>query len=141
MLLQGEKALDVERASEGRFGPDPMSPWQDWAGFQQWAADVDYSAAEGYDEADLEAPVPAPRQVFAIGLNYAPHAAEAGFTPPEQPVVFTKFPSCIVGPVATVMQEGKLLPRLPGHRRYQEDHRSRRGAHQGDAAARQCRPP
>ena len=40
-----------------------------------------------------------PRQVFAIALNYAPHAAEAGFTPPPVPLVFTKFPSCIAGPL------------------------------------------
>ncbi|MFG2018920.1 fumarylacetoacetate hydrolase family protein [Actinomadura geliboluensis] len=48
--------------------------------------------------ADLRAPVPAPRQVFAIGLKYHAHAAESGLAVPEQPVVFTKFPTCITGP-------------------------------------------
>ena len=47
---------------------------------------------------ELGAPVPRPRQVFAIGLNYAEHAAEAGYPPDSMPVTFTKFPSCIVGP-------------------------------------------
>ena len=46
--------------------------------------------------------MPDPRQVFAIALNYRPHAAEAGFVPPETPLVFTKFPTCITGPSATV---------------------------------------
>ena len=39
-----------------------------------------------------------PRQVFAIGLNYRDHAKESGIDIPKQPTVFTKFPSCIVGP-------------------------------------------
>ena len=47
---------------------------------------------------DLGAPVPRPRQVFAIGLNYAEHAAEAGYPPDAMPVTFTKFPSSIAGP-------------------------------------------
>jgi 2,4-diketo-3-deoxy-L-fuconate hydrolase len=43
-------------------------------------------------------PVSQPRQVFAIGLNYRDHAHEAEMEIPTQPTVFTKFPSCIVGP-------------------------------------------
>lgn len=34
----------------------------------------------------------------AIGLNYADHAAEAGMTVPPEPVVFTKWTSCLCGP-------------------------------------------
>ena len=51
---------------------------------------------------ELGAPVPRPRQVFAIGLNYAEHAAEAGYPPDSMPVTFTKFPSSIVGPDTVV---------------------------------------
>jgi len=40
--------------------------------------------------------------VFAVGLNYADHAAEAGIARPEAPVIFTKFASAISGPVTTV---------------------------------------
>lgn len=42
------------------------------------------------------------RQVFAVGLNYADHAAESGVEQPESPVIFTKFASAISGPVTTV---------------------------------------
>lgn len=35
---------------------------------------------------------------IAIGLNYSDHAAETGATVPPEPVVFSKAPSCIVGP-------------------------------------------
>ncbi len=34
----------------------------------------------------------------AVGLNYADHAAESGMPIPKEPILFTKAPSCIVGP-------------------------------------------
>ena len=46
--------------------------------------------------------MPRPRQVFAIGMNYAAHAAEAGVEIPQLPPTFTKFPTCLTGPDATV---------------------------------------
>jgi len=51
----------------------------------------------------LGPPSPRPRQVFAIGLNYAAHAAESGQPVPEHPTTFTKFPSCITGPFVDVV--------------------------------------
>ncbi len=35
---------------------------------------------------------------IGVGLNYADHAAEAGMQAPLEPILFTKAPSCIVGP-------------------------------------------
>jgi 2-keto-4-pentenoate hydratase/2-oxohepta-3-ene-1,7-dioic acid hydratase in catechol pathway len=64
--------------------------------------EVSWEHAVVFDVDDLDAPVPDPRQVFAIGLNYAPHAAEAGYTAPDVPMVFTKFPTCITGPTTEV---------------------------------------
>ena len=46
----------------------------------------------------LLAPVPRPRAIFGIGLNYAKHAAEGGAEPPEAPIVFTKIPSASAPP-------------------------------------------
>jgi 2-keto-4-pentenoate hydratase/2-oxohepta-3-ene-1,7-dioic acid hydratase in catechol pathway len=67
------------------------------------------SAAVAVDDVELGPPVPDPRQVFAVALNYRPHAAEAGFVAPDEPLVFTKFPSCITGPVTTVaLPEGHV---------------------------------
>ena len=53
-------------------------------------------------ETVLGAPVPQPRQVFGIGLNYRQHAEETGATLPPIPATFTKFPTCLTGPEATV---------------------------------------
>ena len=35
---------------------------------------------------------------YAIGLNYAQHAAEAGMEQPKEPIVFNKSASCLAGP-------------------------------------------
>ncbi|MDQ1899436.1 fumarylacetoacetate hydrolase family protein [Paracoccus sp. WLY502] len=35
---------------------------------------------------------------LAVGLNYADHAAEAGMDVPTEPILFTKWTSCIAGP-------------------------------------------
>src|SRR5437016_12361250 len=41
---------------------------------------------------------------FAIGLNYSDHAAESGFQVPDAPtVIFTKWVSCLTGPVTEVV--------------------------------------
>jgi 2,4-didehydro-3-deoxy-L-rhamnonate hydrolase len=77
--------------------------YDDWHQFAAWAATVDLSAATPFCMTALEAPSPCPRQVFAIGLNYRDHAAEAGAAVPEQPtMLFTKWSSCLSGPVSTV---------------------------------------
>lgn len=97
-----EHAVDVERASEGRFGPCPMSPYEDWDAFCQWASEQDVRAGERCAPSRLAAPVPRPAQVFGVGLNYRDHAAEAGLDIPTEPMVFTKFPTCLTGPDADV---------------------------------------
>jgi 2-keto-4-pentenoate hydratase/2-oxohepta-3-ene-1,7-dioic acid hydratase in catechol pathway len=46
----------------------------------------------------IGAPISNPSKIIAIGLNYADHVEEIGASTPEFPVVFSKFPSSIVGP-------------------------------------------
>lgn len=102
-LVNGERALDVESASGGRFGSDPQGLFGDWPGFREWATARSLDDAVPYARSELGPPVPRPGQVFAIGVNYAAHASEAGYPPDTMPVVFTKFPSCISGPETTVV--------------------------------------
>jgi 2-keto-4-pentenoate hydratase/2-oxohepta-3-ene-1,7-dioic acid hydratase in catechol pathway len=79
-----------------------MAVLEDWTAFTKWVASATLPPAEPLAGRLPGAPVPRPRQVFAIALNYPPHAAEAGYQPPADPLVFTKFPSCITGPDTTV---------------------------------------
>ena len=89
VLVREHAALDVNQASEGRFPADVKTALERWEELRAWAGQADWSAARPLDEAALGPPVPLPRQVFAVALNYRPHAAEAGFAPPSEPLIFT----------------------------------------------------
>ncbi len=103
VVLDGAR-IDVERASRGRFAADPMAALQEWDAFAAWASGLRPGDAEGpLDDATLGPPVPRPAKVFAIGVNYRGHVQEAGMELPKTPMVFTKFPSCLVGPRADVV--------------------------------------
>jgi 2-keto-4-pentenoate hydratase/2-oxohepta-3-ene-1,7-dioic acid hydratase in catechol pathway len=101
-LVSADRGLDVERASGGRFVADAQAVFARWAEFRDWAAGVRTDEGAPIDEARLDAPAPRPTQVFAIGLNYRDHAAEAGLPIPDRPATFTKFPTCLTGPRADV---------------------------------------
>ena len=69
-------------------------------------ADLEATPVEGpswaLEEVSLLAPVPRPRAIFGIGLNYADHVRETGGEAPEQPLVFMKLPSSAAPPNAPV---------------------------------------
>ena len=58
--------------------------------------------AHPLDAVELLAPVPRPRAIFGIGLNYAAHAAEQGKELPEFPIVFMKLPTSSAPPSGPV---------------------------------------
>ncbi len=97
VLVLGDRVTDIAEASEGRFGPDLRSVYDQWSAFCAFAAGITEGTAP-LDETQLACPVPEPRQVFAIGLNYRSHAEEAGMVVPEVPATFTKFPAALGGP-------------------------------------------
>lgn len=103
VIVADGAAVDVERASAGRFGSDPQLVYGRWEEFVEWARQASPPLAGApLDPSLLGPPVPRPRQVFAVALNYPEHAAEAESAAPEVPLVFTKFPTCLTGPVAEV---------------------------------------
>jgi 2-keto-4-pentenoate hydratase/2-oxohepta-3-ene-1,7-dioic acid hydratase in catechol pathway len=108
VLVIDDEIADVAEASGGRFGPDPMAVYDEWDEFVAWAATV-HAGTAPLLEADLGCPVPRPRQVFAIGLNYGRHAAESGMPVPEVPATFTKFPTSLGGPFDDVEIHGDSI--------------------------------
>lgn len=101
-ILVASGGVDVGAASAGRFSADTLGLLERWAEFQDWAPTADLAGAVPVAAADLSAPVPRPRQVFGIGMNYRDHAEETGLGVPPVPSTFTKFPTCITGPQAEV---------------------------------------
>lgn len=98
VVVRDDTFADVEQSSDGLFGSDPQEIYERWDELRAW-----YDGAEStlswqpLAERDVQAVVPRPRQVFAIGLNYRSHAEESGFAIPESPATFTKFPGCLAG--------------------------------------------
>jgi 2-keto-4-pentenoate hydratase/2-oxohepta-3-ene-1,7-dioic acid hydratase in catechol pathway len=102
-LVRGDRLVDVARRSGGRFEADPMALFARFEELRDWSAGVLAREEDPpLDPAALGPCVPRPRQLFAIGLNYRDHAREAGIEVPRQPMVFTKFPSCLAGPRAEI---------------------------------------
>lgn len=103
VLVQGDSWFDLEESSDGSFGPDPMAALTDLPGLRRVAADLTGRSPGGLiSDVVFGPPVPRPRNSYAVGLNYQAHADEGGMDVPAVPLVFTKFPSCIVGPTAEV---------------------------------------
>lgn len=79
------------------------------------AAELPPGAVTTVAGATLLAPIPRPRKnVFAVGLNYVAHTAE--FTKsdrlPENPIVFTKAPTSVVGPGDAIELRPDLTPEV-----------------------------
>jgi 2,4-didehydro-3-deoxy-L-rhamnonate hydrolase len=97
-IINGDRAVDVANPSDGRFAPWVQGIYDRWDDFLRWATVAHLPDGRPFEVAQLGAPVPSPTQVFGIGLNYPGHVSETRSEPPRDPVVFTKFPSCITGP-------------------------------------------
>lgn len=116
VIVVGDRAVDVEMASKGLFSSAPQDVYERWDEFVDWALNAVLPEGVQFDARGASAPVPLPRQVFAIGLNYSEHAAEGGNDNPTFPPTFTKFPTSLTGahaevelPTETVDWEAELV--------------------------------
>jgi 2-keto-4-pentenoate hydratase/2-oxohepta-3-ene-1,7-dioic acid hydratase in catechol pathway len=55
----------------------------------------------------LHSPVVDPRKIICLGLNYRDHAAESGAPIPKEPILFSKYPTALIG-----HGENIVLPRV-----------------------------
>jgi acylpyruvate hydrolase len=96
---------EVPRAGEVRDGRVYGYAQEELTVLQR-LADPEAAPVEGrswaLEEVTLLAPIPQPRAIFGIGLNYADHVRETGGEAPERPLVFTKLPSSAAPPNAPV---------------------------------------
>ena len=99
IVVQG-RAVDVERASGGALGSDPMvlSDLANHDLLRHLAASAAPEEWPLLDEAGLAAPVPRPPKGYGVGLNYRMHAIESGREFPTEPHLFAKTENCVCGP-------------------------------------------
>ena len=78
-----------------KLGPE----WQRkaWESLPQGVVRHDASHAR------LLAPVPDPRKIICIGLNYRDHAAESGVPAPAEPILFSKYATALIGHEDTII--------------------------------------
>lgn len=107
-LQRHDRWFDLADVSGDDSLADPLTAVARHHELHAWAERCS-GAGQPLDGATLGPPVPNPRQVFGIGLNYRDHAAETGATLPPVPLTFTKFPTCIIGPHATIALSGPMV--------------------------------
>ena len=103
--------IDVARASNESLPADPMACFPLWNELRALAAQTTAQATTIPLER-LDCPVPRPRQLFAVGLNYKRHAEEMGSPLPKQPLIFAKFQSSLHAPYASIAIVDRKSTRL-----------------------------
>ena len=66
-------------------------------------ADLPAGSPVSVESAELLAPIESDSKFFCIGLNYYSHMEEAGLAKPGHPIVFSKFPSVLIGPTDDIL--------------------------------------
>jgi 2-keto-4-pentenoate hydratase/2-oxohepta-3-ene-1,7-dioic acid hydratase in catechol pathway len=108
--VRDDQVIDLVLATRGVLPADMIEFFETGAEGMRLARE----AVEGADggiplsEVTLLAPVPRPTKVVAIGQNYMDHCREQGVDPPDQPVIFTKFTTAVIGPGAEIRWDPTL---------------------------------
>lgn len=95
VILSNGKKIDVSGFvtdyDENFFENDGIQKLEDWLSKNQ-------DSSPEIHHVRLGPPLSRPSKIVCVGLNYAKHAAESGMDIPEEPVLFFKSTSSIVGP-------------------------------------------
>jgi 2-keto-4-pentenoate hydratase/2-oxohepta-3-ene-1,7-dioic acid hydratase in catechol pathway len=124
VMISSTECVDIPAAARAvprDLGLDPLSPFPPTLddGLRSWnsvrlvaqrclslagpaGGKLNERALVNLQDVTLDAPVRHPSKIVAVGLNYMDHCREQKVEPPSLPLLFTKFPSAIIGP------EGKI---------------------------------
>jgi len=102
-LLVHDRLVDIEHASSGRLPADPI---EILLRLDELGQAPELREAPGLPAAEtkLGPPVPRPSKILAAGGNYLEHIEEGrSFDVPDEPTVFAKLPSALVGPTDEIV--------------------------------------
>lgn len=91
-----------EMIEDGTFEPEIFQIVMDF--IEHTGLEIDLTV----DDYRLLAPIPKPPSIYALGLNYPAHAIEHSGNLPDEPVVFLKASSAVVGPEDPVIFKKSL---------------------------------
>ncbi len=104
-----EAGLEIPRETT-----DLLADWQ-WRRKAELALEYAEETGTGTYDADevtrLE-PVSDPNKVVCVGLNYRDHAEEGDNPIPDEPVLFSKFPTSVTGPESTISWDPDLTEKV-----------------------------
>jgi 2,4-diketo-3-deoxy-L-fuconate hydrolase len=103
-IVRNGRALDIGLASKGAIGTDiavlsDLSLHDELRNLADSATEEDWVA---FDPADLGR-ISKPYKAIGVALNYRGHAEESNLPIPDEPSVFAKFASSVVGPYDAVV--------------------------------------
>ncbi|PAU82925.1 5-carboxymethyl-2-hydroxymuconate isomerase [Halorubrum salipaludis] len=115
-----ETVVKLSEAGAGAgvdLGPQTSDLLDEWEWRRKAELAIEYAEETGvgvYDAADLSraAPVSDPEKVVCVGLNYRDHAEEGDNEIPDEPVLFSKFPTTVAGPEDTVSWDPDLTQKV-----------------------------
>ncbi len=120
MATGDETVVKLSEAGAGAgvdLGPQTSDLLDEWEWRRKAELAIEYAEETGvgvYDAADLSraAPVSDPEKVVCVGLNYRDHAEEGDNEIPDEPVLFSKFPTTVAGPEDTVSWDPDLTQKV-----------------------------
>ncbi|MGW1782483.1 fumarylacetoacetate hydrolase family protein [Streptomyces sp. NPDC002143] len=106
VVVRDDRALDIAEASKGAIEPRlevlcDLALHDELRALAERAADADWKP---FRPADLGR-VAKPYKAIGVALNYRAHAEESGLPVPDEPSVFAKFASSVVGPYDAIVVE------------------------------------
>ncbi|MFC4989030.1 fumarylacetoacetate hydrolase family protein [Saliphagus infecundisoli] len=99
------------------IGPGTTDLLAGWEWQRKAELAVEYAAETGiglhdHEAVERAAPVTDPGKIVCVGLNYRDHAEEGDNPIPEEPVLFSKFPTCVTGPESSIAWDPELTEKV-----------------------------
>ena len=103
VLISEDNYYDLKTISEGKLSSSTLEALHHMDLLNNLNENLNNLDATGaVDTINFDSPVSAPKNCYAVGLNYRNHAEEAGMQIPEVPMIFTKHTTCLVGATSDI---------------------------------------
>jgi 2-keto-4-pentenoate hydratase/2-oxohepta-3-ene-1,7-dioic acid hydratase in catechol pathway len=98
VLTQSNGIFDLSSAGYGSMLQVIESTASGIAHLETLVAESSVDSAYSLGSVKLLAPIPKPRKLICVGLNYRDHAKETGSEIPDVPTIFNKFATAVIAP-------------------------------------------